>query len=201
MTISDARSKRRDHASAPARRMIAAGLDCLAEGGIGAFTIDSICSRAGVEVQDFVRDFGDKDHLIAAVYETAYQPMISILSPGSGALGIGPLIGRMFNVEQTDHRTFRIWLALWAEMRVNPALMRAHRRNYWHYRAVVRGAIAAHCLGRGLKLDAEALASGVIGLIDGLWLEQCIDPEGFDRNRALGACRGMLEPLLGPLDA
>ncbi|MBL9047618.1 MAG: TetR family transcriptional regulator C-terminal domain-containing protein [Tabrizicola sp.] len=201
MTISDARPRRRDHTSGPAQRMTAAGLDCLADGGMAALTIDSICTRAGVEIQDFVRDFGDKDHLIAAIYESAYQPMLSILAPGSGALGLGPLIERIFDAEERDHRTFRIWLALWAEMGVNPVLMRAHRRNYWHYRAVVRGAIAAHCLGRGLQLDAEALASGVIGLIDGLWLEQCIDPEGFDRNRALDACLGMLEPLLGPLDA
>lgn len=168
---------------------------------MAALTIDSICTHAGVEVQDFVREFDCKDHLIAALYESAYQPMLGILAPGAGALGLGPLIERIFDAEKRDHRTFRIWLALWAEIGVNPALMRAHRRNYWHYRAVVRGAISAHCLGRGLQLDAEAMASGVIGLIDGLWLEQCIDPEGFDRNRALDACRGMLEPLLGTLDA
>lgn len=201
MTISDAPRQRRNIKPDAAGKLVAAGLDCLATSGVPGFTVEALCQRAGVSYQAFHRCFADTGQLLASVYEAAYQPMLGILGPQAGPLGLWPLIERIFDVEGRDHRTFRIWLALWGEMAVNPALMRAHRRNYWHYRAVVEGAIAAHCLGRGLQLDAGALAAGVIGLVDGLWLEQCIDPEGFQRQRAVDACLGMLAPVLGPLDA
>ncbi|HMS94228.1 MAG TPA: TetR/AcrR family transcriptional regulator [Tabrizicola sp.] len=185
----------------PARRLIEAGLDILAEDGIAGFVEDRLCLRAGVAPSALAGHFGSKDALLAAVYETAYQPMLGILSPSAGPLGLWPLIERIFDVESLDQRTFRIWLALWGEMAVNPTLMMAHRRNYWHYRAVVEGAIAAHCRAKGLRLDPAALAASVIGLVDGLWLEQCIDPDGFTPARARAACLGLLEPVLGPLDA
>lgn len=181
--------------------LIQAGLDCLAEGGITAFTIDNICRRAEASRGLIAHHFGGKEQLLAAVYEAAYQPMLEIIAPGAGPLGLGPLIDRVFAAGARDLPTLRIWLALWGEIAVNPALKTAHRRNYGHYRAVIEGAIKAHCQAKGLKLDAGLLAASVIALVDGLWLEQCLDPEGFDGTRARNACLGLLEPALGPLEA
>jgi hypothetical protein len=107
----------------------------------------------------------------------------------------------MFDGESHGPETLRIWLALWGEVAVNPDLRAAHRRNYGIYRDTVEVALEAHCYERGLKIDAGALATTVIGLIDGLWLEQCIDPDGFDATRARSACKSLLTPLLGPLEA
>lgn len=180
--------------------LVQAGLDCLAEGGITAFTVDNVCKRAGASRGLIAHHFGSKDGLLAAVYEAAYAPMLAKIAPEAGALALGQLIDTMFDAEAHDLPTLRTWLALWGEIAVNPALKAAHRRNYGQYRAIVEGAIAAHGRSRGLKLDAGPLAASVIALVDGLWLEQCIDPEGFDSQRARTACLGMLEPVLGPLD-
>lgn len=201
MTTSEAPKFRRFAAEERASMLVQAGLDCLAEGGITAFTVDNICRKAEASRGLIAHHFGGKEQLLAAVYEAAYQPMLDKISPGAGALGLGPLIDRMFDAEAHDLPTLRIWLALWGEIAVNPALTTAHRRNYGQYRAVVEGAIRAHCLRYGLNLDPGVLAASIIALVDGLWLEQCIDPEGFDSTRARAACLGMLEPILGPLEA
>lgn len=198
MTTSEAPKFRRFAAEERASMLVQAGLDCLAEGGITAFTVDNICRRAEASRGLIAHHFGGKELLLAAVYEAAYRPMLDKI--GLGAVALGPLIDRMFDAEARDLPTLRIWLALWGEIAVNPALKAAHRRNYGHYRAIVEGAIKAHCFDRGLKLDAGVLAASVIALVDGLWLEQCIDPEGFDNTRARAACLGMLEPILGPLE-
>lgn len=179
--------------------LVQAGLDCLAEGGITAFTVDNICRKAEASRGLIAHHFGGKEQLLAAVYEAAYQPMLDKIRLGAGGPGLGPLIDRMFDAEARDLPTLRIWLALWGEIAVNPALKAAHRQNYGHYRAIVEGAITVHCLGRGLVLDAGLLAASVIALVDGLWLEQCIDPDGFDNKLAREACLSMLEPILGPL--
>ena len=120
--------------------------------------------------------------------------------PAIRDITLGALLDRMFTAEGHSRESLRIWLALWGEVAVNPALHAAHRRNYGRYRATVESAIEDHCFARGLKIDAGALATTVIALVDGLWLEQCIDPDGFDATRARQACKGLLEPLLGPLD-
>jgi TetR/AcrR family transcriptional regulator, transcriptional repressor of bet genes len=200
VTTSDAPRFRRYAAEERAAMLVEAGLACLAEGGITAFTVDNICRKAGASRGLIAHHFGSKDGLLAAVYEAAYAPMLEKIAPGTAPLSLGALIDRMFDAEAHDLATLRVWLALWGEIAVNPALMVAHRRNYGTYRATVAAAITAHCRFRGLSLDAEALATSVIALVDGLWLEQCIDPDGFDTNRARAACLILLEPLLGPLD-
>jgi TetR/AcrR family transcriptional regulator, transcriptional repressor of bet genes len=180
--------------------LVEAGLRCLAEGGITTFTIDNIGKHAKASRGLIAHHFGSKDSLLAAVYEAAYAPMLTKLDPPAGPLTLGSLIDRMFDAEAHNLPTLRIWLALWGEIAVNPALKAAHRRNYGRYRDIVETAIAGHCAERGLRVDAGTLAASVIALVDGLWLEQCIDPEGLDAARARAACLGLLEPLLGPLD-
>jgi AcrR family transcriptional regulator len=199
VTTSDAPRFRRYSAEDRAQMLVQAGLACLAEGGITAFTIDNICRRAEASRGLIAHHFGGKDGLLAAVYEAAYQPMLATLRPEGEPLPLGQLLDAMFDSESHSPENLRIWLALWGEVAVNPDLRAAHRRNYGRYRATVELAIEEHCFARGLRIDAGALATTVIGLIDGLWLEQCIDPDAFDSTRARTACRGLLEPLLGPL--
>ncbi len=200
MTAAGAPKFRRYPAGERATMLIRAGLECLAEGGITAFTVDNVCRRADASRGLIAHHFGGKEGLLAAVYGAAYQPMLALIDPGDGPLPLGRLIARMIGGESVDPSTLRIWLALWGEVAVNPALRLAHRQNYGRYRTIVQRAIEAHGQARGLRLDAGVLAASVIALIDGLWLEQCIDPDGFDRTRARQACLGLLEPVLGRLD-
>ena len=200
MTTSEAPKFRRYSAEDRAHMLVQAGLACLAEGGITAFTIDNICRRAEASRGLIAHHFGSKDGLLAAVYEAAYQPLLAAIRPEGEPLPLGALLDALFDAESHSPENLRIWLALWGEVAVNPDLRAAHRRNYRTYRDVVELAIEEHCFARNLKIDAGALATTVIGLIDGLWLEQCIDSEGFDTIRARTACRGLLTPLLGPMD-
>ena len=198
MTTSEPAKFRRYSAEDRAAMLVQAGLDCLAAGGITAFTIDNICRRAEASRGLVAHHFGSKTGLLAAVYEAAYQPMLAVIRPDP-PLPLGALLDALFDAESHSPENLRIWLALWGEVAVNPDLRAAHRRNYRSYRDVVELAIEEHCFARDLKIDAGALATTVIGLIDGLWLEQCIDPEGFDAARARSACRSLLTPLLGAL--
>jgi hypothetical protein len=44
------------------------------------------------------------------------------------------------------------------------------------------------------------LAIMFISLVDGLWLERCIDPDVLSDNQAREACFQLLEAFLGPLE-
>lgn len=185
-----------------AAMLVEAGLACLARGGITAFTTDNICREAGASRGLITHHFGTKDGLLAAVYAAAYQPLLDSLTPsGEAHPDLMQIIERVFGTYNFTRDSLSVWLALWGEVATNPALQAEHRKHYARYRATVARAIDDLARARGLSLNAQDLAISVIALIDGLWLEQGIDPELLSPTRSIEACRRMLEPIFGPLSA
>lgn len=193
--------------SAAARRemLIAAGLACLARDGILGFTVDRICAEANVSRGLITHHFRSIDGLLAAVYETMYGKMLSVIEdPGTAAktkpeARIIAIIDAMFSREFFNRESLNIWLALWGEIANNPPLLKVHRRQYGRYRAGVERALQEVATARGLKIDTGLVAMMLISLVDGLGLEWCIEPKLLSAKTAREACFRMLEPVLGPL--
>ncbi len=187
------------------RQLIEAAIACLADGGIAAFTIDRICRQAGISRGLISHHFAGKDALLVAAYEamTAYLEELAatgLSQPGEDpAEALRRTIEINFATDVANSPTLKAWLALWGEVAGNPALKAVHRKRYDSYRSNLAGAIAAVAAGRGRKVDAEQLAAMFIALIDGLWLEWCLDPAQLSRDEAEAACYALLEPYLGPL--
>jgi hypothetical protein len=49
---------------------------------------------------------------------------------------------------------------------------------------------------RGVQIDVEQVATGLIALLDGFWLDMCIDPKRFSRAKTSAACWEWLEIFL-----
>lgn len=180
--------------------LVEAGLACLARGGITAFTIDNICTEAKASRGLIAHHFGSKDGLLAAVYAAAYAPFLAAISPAEGPEpDLGALVEAAFSDALFARENLNVWLALWGEIAVNPALKAAHRRLFDAYQASVSRAIARHAAARGLAVDAEGLSLSFIALIDGYWLEQHIDPERLSQDRARAAFLQIWEPVLGAI--
>jgi TetR/AcrR family transcriptional regulator, transcriptional repressor of bet genes len=177
-----------------------AALACMAQGGIGHFTIDKVCARAGVSRGLITHHFGSKDGLLAAVYARMYGAMlVAIEERVAGQPRIVTLIEAMMSPAQFAPDTLNIWLTLWGEIATNPVLRDEHRRQYATYRADVATALQEVAHARGLTVDADALALSLICLIDGLGLQRCIDPAALDTKQARDACYAVLETVLGVL--
>jgi len=191
---------RRYSAGVRAQMLVEAGLRVLGRGGISAFTIDNICTEARASRGLVTHHFGSKDGLLAAVYRAAYAPVLEGLrrSPGEPPT-LGELIDRAFDPANFTRESLNIWLALWGEIAVNPQLLAEHRLLYAAYRADLERAIRDAAAAAGREADAARLAVTLIALVDGLWLEQCIDPAVMTPAEAREACLGLIEPLLGPL--
>ena len=52
---------------------------------------------------------------------------------------------------------------------------------------------------RRIALDAAALARNIIAMIDGLWLEWCLDPQALTPADARHACLSLVEVRLGKM--
>ena len=188
----------RRYSSAERRLMLTlAGLECLKRGGIREFTIDNICAVAGASRGLVTHHFGSKDGLLAAVYATMYDRTLAGLEP-VGA-GLRAVVRALVSREMLGREGLNAWLALWGEVANNERLRAEHRRHYATYRATLAAAIAAEAAARGCQVDAGLLAVTLISLIDGLWLERCLDPDAMSEGAAEAACLALLEGFLGPL--
>lgn len=196
MTRNDAPRFRRYTAEQRRAMLIAAGLRCLSDGGITAFTIDRICAEAEASRGLVTHHFGSKDGLLAACYAQMYDDALRLALPEKGT-DLASMVIALFDETLVGPGTLHAWLALWGEVGRNPQLMAAHRLWYDRFKARVAATIRAHGTPRGMT--PEALAVTFISLVDGLWLERWIDPERMSREDALAVCFGLLETALGPV--
>lgn len=180
-------------------RLIEASIACLAKGGIQGFTVDNICAEAGTSRGLITHHFGSKNALLAAAYAAIYGKVLenldrTELSPES----IDELVEMIFGDSFLSREYLNVWLALWGEIAVNPVLQVEHRKNYALYREHIARAISAFARARGVTVDSYDAATILISLVDGLWLEQCIDQSLLSLDRAKDLCRRTLAAVLAP---
>ncbi|MGI9464391.1 MAG: transcriptional regulator BetI [Aestuariivirgaceae bacterium] len=195
----------RQTADARKQQLIAAAIDCLAEGGMAAFTIDRICRKAGISRGLISHHFKGKEALLAAAYEVMTRNLDEMASAGLASARADPAAALRATIEANfaeapfDKNQLKAWLAVWGEVANNVRLKEVHRKRYIAYQSSLAAAIAGLATQRRRKVDAEQLATMFIALIDGLWLEWCLDAGMLSRDDAKAACYALLEPYLGPL--
>lgn len=170
-------------------RLIEASIECLAKDGIQGFTVDNICREAGTSRGLISHHFGSKNALLAAVYSTIYDKVLANLhSLDFGNATIEALVDTLLSDAIINVRHLNVWLALWAEIAINPSLRAEHRKHYAMYREGVARAISIIGKSRGTTVDSYEVATSFISLVDGLWLEQSIDPTVLSSQRARELC-------------
>ena len=186
------------------RLLIEAAIRCLAEGGMSAFTIDRICREAGVSRGLINHHFDGKEALLLSVYETMTEHIAEMphagLAEADPVKRLNAMIEISFAEDVVAQSQLRAWLAVWGEVAADPRLRALHRKRYEDYSGGLSSAIAAIAKKRRRKVDAEALARMLIALIDGLWLEWCLDASLLSAEQAKAACYDLLEPHLGPIE-
>lgn len=178
---------------ARAAELVQAGLRVLAKGGITAFTIDNICKASGASRGLVGHHFGGKDGLLAACYAAAYAPLLQAIAKGDAPLTLTELIDELLSDRQLRPEGLTIWLALWGEIAVNPTLRAEHLRHYQSYHAAIASAAACQFGRKKPDTGDETLATALIALLDGIWLEFSIAPEEMSRDRARAAVEALLQ--------
>ena len=170
--------------------LIEAGIECLGKGGMTAFTIDQICSQAGVSRGLVNHHFTSKDDLLVAIY--AHMTNYLVVE-GDSQLQVASFIERSFDDELTEKSNLRAWLSIWGQVASNPALKKLHQQRYLEYRQQVADAFYRLGKSKNQKLDSDQLARQLVALIDGLWLEYCLHSEGFSLAAAKADCYQFLQ--------
>ncbi len=194
---------------APEKRrsdLIDAAIRCLAEGGMAAFKMERVAAEAGVSLGLVSHYFPSKDELLTEMYRRALYDDVNRMvedgdapDSGSPARRLCQMIDSIIDPKYLKPANLTIWLTLWGEIIINPALRRTHRTLYRSYMDTLSRLIAAVAAERHRPIDAAEMARNFQALIDGLFLERALDSQALGHADLRRAAYQYLELQLGAL--
>ncbi len=185
------------------RVLMDATLQCLATHGVEKTSVRTICETAGVSIGLVNHYYASKEALIADVYRQLADDLLDTLktrvaaTAGDARTRLIAFIRASFAPDTLDPGLLRVWLAFWTMTLSTPAIAAVHTRTYADYRRFLEhllGELAAECAFP--RLTVRQAAIGLNGLLDGLWVEWCLNPETFTPDEGIALCTVWLDGLI-----
>lgn len=182
--------------------LLDAAAACLAERGASGASVRAICGRAGVSPGLLTHYFSGVDALIAAAYRAVGGRVAIAIDAAVAAAGPDPRARlhayavASFRPPVLDPELLATWLAFWSLVKTDAAIAAVHEEIYRDYRQGLERLIGA-CLGSAAGADRVRLAAvAITALVDGLWLELCLDGSSFTPEEAGAMAVRWIEALL-----
>jgi TetR/AcrR family transcriptional regulator, transcriptional repressor of bet genes len=181
--------------------LIDATARCLARNG-AKVSVRMICAEAGVSAGLLRHYFSGVDDLIAATYADRGEMMGRTMREAAEAAGDDPrkalraYVMASFKPPIMDPELLATWLGFWSLINSDPAIKAMHRDIYAGYREPAERLVAAVLGAKARDVDIRLMAVAVTALVDGLWLELCLDPTSFSAAEAERIADQWLQALL-----
>src|SRR6516164_3923103 len=204
----------------PVRRqaLIDATIECLKRYGHEGLSIRTISAQAGVSVGLINHHFPNKDELVAAAYRHINSELVIGMQAAVARAGESPparmraFLEAWFSAPSLDADALAVWVVFWGLYRHSRLIQRVHRETYQDYVNLLRGMLAellpstrnsrATRVRRGVRsvasppVDLRLAAIGLTALLDGLWLEWCLEPGRFRPAEAVELCEAWVAQLV-----
>jgi AcrR family transcriptional regulator len=184
------------------RTLIDATLACLAREGTAGLSIRKISKEAGISIGLINHHYAGKDELIGAAYEAFSLGHLDATRERIAAAGGEPrdrlnaYVRGLLSAPMLERGTLRVWVVFWSIIENSVPMMDVHDRTYAEYRALlaVLLADAGEAIGAP-KIDTRLAAIALTAMLDGLWLEWCINPTTFSSDEAIELCENWIDAL------
>lgn len=189
-------------------RLLEAAIACLGEKGYARTTSRDLVAASGTNLASIGYHFDSKERLLNIAVAEAFQrwlkPLVALAAEPGPATPLERLRRAMSAVTETleENRPLVVAaLEAWAQLPRSADLRAEMKASYDDFHraiaAIVRDAFAE--AGAPGEVDAEALASLVIALFDGLLVRWQLDPENPpDADRLAAAAGAALAVLAAP---
>ena len=191
----------RETADVRRQALIDATAKCLAERGAGGASVRAICAMAGVSPGLLTHYYDGIEALILATYRDAGRRVGEAMDAAAEKAGDDPrarldaYATASFRPPVLDPDLLATWVAFWSLVKSTPPIAQAHAEIYATYRDAMQDLIAA--CDPGVKEDkARLTAVAITALVDGFWLELCLDTSSFTAEEACDMTRRWISDLL-----
>lgn len=185
---------------------IDAAIWSLAEHGYKGTTVRKIASVAGVTPGLLTHYFSGKEELIAESYKHLAQNFLDIFETRTYGKKDQPLvalrtfIAATFDKDNLEPKLLKVWLSFWSLTLSEPELQHIHRDTYRHYVDTLETMLSAAYAQAAIAVEdtkVRGQAIGINALLDGMWLEWCLDPETFSPTKGLEIVFDFVEAATG----
>ena len=185
---------------------IDAAICSLANHGYKGTTVRQIAKYAGVTPGLLTHYYQGKEVLIAESYKYLatqflddFQNKINegIDNPISALRGF---FQNIFAPENLGKRYLRVWLVFWTLTLTEESLRNTHKDIYKEYTKSLENILRSAYLYNDLdpsKKNLHSLSVGILAMLDGLWLECCLDPDALSKNDNLAIIYEFVESTTG----
>ncbi|MFJ5483601.1 TetR/AcrR family transcriptional regulator [Pectobacterium actinidiae] len=183
-------------------QLVRAALRCLMAEGHTGLSVRRIAKEAEVSQGLVNHHFGSVDALVGRAYEILASELLQSLeegilaAPQTAAGRLDALITGTFSSKVLDPELLSAWIVFWSLVRHSAEIDEIHTNTYQTYVAMLRSLISDLITAENLQVRDLRLASiGLSALLDGLWLEGCLNSHIFTADDAINICRGWVEGL------
>lgn len=186
------------------RRLVEATIALLAEKGVAGATVRAITAAADTSHGLIGHYYATKDDLLVAALQHLFTTVGEEIARQIARAEDDPLVRlkamprAMFSPQVFSETTRSAFLALWHEIRFNATVREANRQLYVGYRDRSRVLFERVAAERRIEIDAESAATGLIAMVDGLWLELSIGAGTITRQKAVALCQDYIDHRLTP---
>lgn len=183
------------------RELIEATIRRLGDKGAAGVSVRAICAEAGVTPGLLTHYFSGVAELVAETYREVGARVAETLARSVEAAGPDPrarlraYVTASFEPPVRDPALLATWVALWGLVKSDDQLQAVHREVYALYRDDLEPLVEA-CLDAPEKAEVRLMAVGLTALVDGLWLELCLDGGAFTAEEAGMLAGRWLDDLL-----
>ena len=182
--------------------LVEAALRCLARDGHAGLSVRRIAAEAQLSVGMINHLFTSIDRLVAQAYETVASGITDGLIATAEEAGGSPrerlarLIEASFAPRIMDTGLMNVWVVFWSLIPHSADMQAVQKRTSLQYRAAFEAPLRAIALEEKRDLDAARIALGITTMLDGLWLEFCLNPSSYRIEEGIALCRSWLDGVL-----
>lgn len=196
------RKHRREQPDARRESLVDATLRSLAAHGHDGASVRRIAAEAGVSIGLINHHYAGVDELIAAAYETVALGIVRQLidtmeqAPPSPRARLSAFFRASCSPPLLNPDLLNVWVVFWSMIKQSPVMQRTQRHTFAEYRAVLEQYLVAYGAEIGLTgTDMRLSAIGLSALLDGIWLELCLNPAGLSPEEGVRLCEAWIDGL------
>ena len=197
-----ARKYRREQPDARRDSLVEATLRSLAAHGHDGASVRRIAAEAGVSVGLINHHYASIDQLIAAAYEKVALGIVRQLMEATEAAPPSPRerLSAFFRASCSpsiiNPDLLGVWVVFWSMIKHSPIMQQTQRHTFAEYRAILERHLTDYTEEIGLEdADIRLSAIGLSALLDGIWLELSLNPNGFASEKAVRLCEAWIDGL------
>lgn len=200
-----ARKPRYERQVASDRReaLIEAAIECLKRHGQEGLSVRRIATEAGVSIGLINHHFPGKDTLVAEAYRAFSRRLTADFEAAVEAAGpnsrkrLRAFFNAVFSRPNLDSEVLTAWVVFWGLLQVSPQMRAVYEEEGRGYGDLLGRLLGDLARERGHSLpDLRLAVIGLTALLDGLWLDWCLDSSSFRPKEAAALCYDWVERLI-----